>query len=163
MNEPISRRVFRDKALARSLLSVSAPQHLFGFFDGTAFLIRALSSLVQVCEDRVGYIHMQSILDPGSRRAQTFCGFFHLNCRIHRSRQPSQAIDSLPGDTDERRRCYSANNPIALGIHLIGHHDLRDARRTQSTKSNRRTQSKNSAQRGRPVLARRGLELGHGP
>jgi hypothetical protein len=80
MNEPISRRVFRDKALARSVLSVSAPQHLFGFFDGTAFLIPALSSLVQVCEDRggvhsVGYIHMQSILDPGSRRAQRSAAF----------------------------------------------------------------------------------------
>ena len=74
MNEPISRRVFRDK-LARSLLSVSAPQHLFGFFDGTAFLIRTLSSLVQICEDWGGYIHMQSILNPGSRRAQRSAAF----------------------------------------------------------------------------------------
>src|SRR6266478_9205319 len=59
-------------------------------------------------------------------------------------------------EAEERRMtCYSANNPIALGIHLIGHHDLRDARRTQSTKSNQRTQSKNRLQRGRAVLARR--------
>ena len=143
MNEPISRRVFRDKALARSVLSVSAPQHLFGFFDGTAFLIPALSSLVQVCEDRGG-VHSYAIdFKSGEPQSATFCGFFHLYCRIHRSRQPSQAIDSLPGDTEERRRCYSANNPIALGIHLIGHYDLRHARRTQSTKSNQRTQSKN--------------------
>ena len=143
MNEPISRRVFRDRALARSLLSVSAPQHLFGFFDGTAFLIRALSSLVQVCEDWGGYIHMQLILNPGSRRAQRSAAFSISTVVFTGSRQPSQAIDSLPGDTDERHRCYSANNPIALGIHLIGHYDLRHARRTQSTKSNQRTQSKN--------------------
>jgi hypothetical protein len=36
------------KAPSSSLISVSSPQHLFGFFDGTAFLIRALRSLVQV-------------------------------------------------------------------------------------------------------------------
>src|SRR6266481_8497568 len=87
MNEPISRRVFRDKALARSLLSVSAPQHLFGFFDGTAFLIRPLSSLVQVCEHRGG-VHSYAIdFKPGEPQNATFCGFFHLNCRIHRSRR----------------------------------------------------------------------------
>ena len=75
MNEPISRRVFRDKALARSLLSVSAPQHLFGFFDGTAFLIRTLNSLVQVCEDRGG-VHSYAIdFKPGSRRAQRSAAF----------------------------------------------------------------------------------------
>jgi len=52
-------------------------------------------------------------------------------------------------DTKSHARAYTFNGflasllrlSIALGIHLIGHHDLRDARRTQSTKSNQRTQS----------------------
>jgi hypothetical protein len=46
------------------------------------------------------------------------CGFFHLTPPVVFTNpdNPSQAIDSLPDDADERFRCYSANNPIAAGL-----------------------------------------------
>jgi hypothetical protein len=39
---------------------VSSPQQLFCSFDGTAVLIRALRSPMQVCENRGGRYHLES-------------------------------------------------------------------------------------------------------
>jgi hypothetical protein len=41
--------------------SVTAPQHLLCSFDGTAFLIRALGSLVRACQNR-GWVAFQTNL-----------------------------------------------------------------------------------------------------
>jgi hypothetical protein len=51
---------------------VSAPQHLFGFFDGTAFLIRALKLAGAILlKTGARYIHKQSIFEPGGSIPQS--------------------------------------------------------------------------------------------
>jgi hypothetical protein len=47
------------------LIFVSSSQQLFCSFDGTAFLIRALGSPVQVCENRGGAVHRAINFEPG--------------------------------------------------------------------------------------------------
>jgi hypothetical protein len=48
--------LMKPRARGLTLISVSLPQHLFGFLDGTAFLIRPLGSSVQACKHR-GEVH----------------------------------------------------------------------------------------------------------
>ncbi len=76
MNEPIA----TSFPLARSLISVSAPQHLFGFLMEQHFLIPPAARWCNSVEDRdeVHFISNRFLNPARSRRARMPCGFFHL-------------------------------------------------------------------------------------
>jgi len=107
---------------------VSWQQQRFCSFDGTAFLIRALGSPVQTCEDQGGgypFIR-QSILSPAGRGTY-FLRPFQLACASMETAQcglSGAERDNQGGIVVKSQRPTQAKNALELSRAIIARHYL---------------------------------------
>src|SRR6266403_3606017 len=105
------------RPLARSLISVSAPQHLFGFFDGTAFFdSRPQLAGAILLKTGARYIHKQSIFEPGAApQSANALWLFLLLCTAHSRRRivkppPSDFSDVPSPHGRHSRECIAGKS-----------------------------------------------------